>query len=339
MRKLLILVLFLIAAFAYSNEIVTVTYIDGWVDIKDGTGDLYEAMIGDEVTVGNSVITDDDSYAELKEENSKSTYNLKPNTVFTVREMEAGGEKQNVLSCTLGEIAFKFKRAGSIEPLIATNSTVAGVRGTEFKVYAGVDGSSLIAVRSGLVEVESEGKTVALEKDEAVEVKPGQAPGDKFSLKGKPLNFQSWNSDKKREFLENPAESLKAVEKRLDFYNSKVEELYPIFLEWMEQVEEERAEFAKIKEEKGDAAAQEFRNNVLMKSVENTVSLSLNVRYYALSALSMRRFVVGNMYAEMKTRYINKLDKPEFVDFEKVYKRVLEKFEEIAIPQINETDI
>ena len=339
MKKIILILFLLSAVFAYSNEIVTVTYIDGWVDIKDGSGDIFEAMVGDEITTGNSVITDDDSYAELQEKNSRSTYNIKPNTVFTVREMEVDGEKQNVLSCTLGEIAFKFKRAGSIEPLIATNSTVAGVRGTEFQVYAGADGSSLIAVRNGLVEVESEGKTVALEKNEAVEVKPGQAPGDKFSLKGKPLNFEKWNTDKKREFLKNPAESLLAVEKRIDYYNSKVFELYPIFMEWQDQVNEEREEFTKIKEEKGDAAAQEFRNNVLLKSVKNTVNLRLNVRYYAISALSMRRFVVGNMYAEMKTRYINKLDSPEFTEFENVYKRLLAKFETISIPQINETDI
>ena len=339
MKKIIIILFLLSAVFAYSNEAVTVTYIDGWVDIKDGSGDLFEAAIGDEVTTGNSVITDDDSYAELREKNSKSTYNLKPNTVFTVREMEVKGEKQNVLSCTLGEIAFKFKRAGSIEPLIATNSTVAGVRGTEFQVYAGADGSSLIAVRDGLVEVESEGKTVSLEKNEAVEVKPGQAPGDKFSLKGKPLNFEKWNSDKKREFLENPAESLLAVEKRIDFYNSKVFELYPIYMEWQAQLDDEKKEFVKINEEKGAEAANEFKNKIVSKTKQNTILLSLNVRYYALSALSMRRFVVGNMYAEMKTRYINKLDSPEFTEFEKVYKRLLDKFEQISIPRINETDI
>lgn len=339
MKKILLILFLLSSFYAFSNEAVTVTYIDGWVDIKDGSGDVYEAMTGDEVTVGNSVITDDDSYAELQEEGSGSTYNIKPNTVFTVREMEVQGAKQNVLACTLGEVAFKFKRAGSLEPLIATNSTVAGVRGTEFQVYAGVDGSSLIAVRSGLVEVESEGKTVSLEKNEAVEVKPGEAPGEKYSLKGKPLNFTSWNGGKKREFLKNPAESLKAVEKRIDFYNSKVEELYPIFLEWDAQLTEDRKTFSKIKTEKGDAEANIYREKVMLQSVNNVVNLSLNVRYYALSALSMRRFVVGNMYTEMKTRYITKLDKAEYKEFEEVYKRLLQKFEEISIPQINETDI
>ena len=339
MKKIILILFLLSAVFAYSNEMVTVTYIDGWVDIKDTAGDLYEAYIGDEIAAGNSVITDDDSYAELKENNSGSTYNLKPNTVFTVREMEVDGGKQNVLSCTLGEIAFKFKRAGSIEPLIATNSTVAGVRGTEFRVYAGADGSSLIAVRDGLVEVESEGKTVALEKDEAVEVKPGQAPGDKFSLKGKPLNFEKWNSDKKKDFLKNPAESLLAVEKRMDYYNSKVFELHPIFMEWDSQRRDELKEFEKIKAEQGIDKAKEYRNKVLLVTMNNTGNLALNLRYYALSALSMRRFIVGNMYAEIKSRYIMKLDDPEFVKFEKIYKRLLDKFEEISIPQINETDI
>ena len=57
------------------------------------------------------------------------------------------------------------------------------------------------------------------------------------------------------------------------------------------------------------------------------------MRYYALSALSMRRFIVGNMYADLKTRYINKLDDPVFTEFEEVYNRLLEKFESFSIPQ------
>ena len=138
--------------------------LKGGLDIKTGSGDISEAFIGDEVTAGNSVITDDDSYAEL-EESSGSTYNISPNTVFTVREMEIDGTKQNVLACTLGEIAFKFKRAGSLEPLDCDKQYCSrGSGGTNFRVYAGADGSSLIAVRDGLVEVESEGKTVSFKQ-------------------------------------------------------------------------------------------------------------------------------------------------------------------------------
>jgi hypothetical protein len=130
--------------------------------------------------------------------------------------MEDKGKKQSVLSVTLGEVAFKFRRAASEEPLIATNSTVAGVRGTDFTVYSGADGSTLIAVENGMVEVEAAGKSVELVKDEAVEVRPGEPPGQKFSFIGRELDFSSWNAEKKQtHFCDNPAEALKGVEKRL----------------------------------------------------------------------------------------------------------------------------
>jgi hypothetical protein len=340
MKKQLILFLILLisAAAAFAQEVATISYLDGWVDVKESSGKVYEAFIGESLAVGNSVITGKNSFAELAEK-SGSTYRIAADTIFTVREMEVKGKKQSVLSCTLGEVAFKFKRAASDEPLIATSSTTAGVRGTEFTVYAGADGSTLIAVTSGLVEVEAAGESVSLNPDEAVEVKPGNPPGPKFQLLGKKLDFSTWNSGKKEEFLKNPVEGLKAVEKRLDYYNSQVMELQPVYLEWSAQVKEERAEFEKIYKEKGEAARNEYRDKILTPSVQNASNLRLNVRYYALSALSMRRFIVGNMYGEIKSRYITKLDDPLYREFEEVYKRVLEKFESTSIPQINETDI
>ncbi|MDX9801870.1 MAG: FecR domain-containing protein [Spirochaetia bacterium] len=336
------LLIFVIAAACVSaswgEAVATVSYIDGWVDIKDSSGRTSEAFSGDELSAGNSVITGKDSFAELLEK-SGSTYKISPETIFTVREMDVKGKKQNVLALTLGEVAFKFKKVASEEPMIATNSTVAGIRGTEFTVYAGADGSTLIAVASGLVEVEAAGKSVELNPDEAVEVKPGDPPGEKFQLLGKKLDFSTWNDGKKKDFLENPVAALEAVEKRLDYFNGKVLELHPVYLEWAEQLKEDRKEFAKIQSEKGQNEALEFREKVMSTSLANTINLSLNVRYYALSSLSMRRFILGNMYAEIKTRFMTKLDDPVYREFENVYKRVLEKFEDTSIPQINETDI
>ena len=336
------LLIFIIAAVCVSaswgQAVATVTYVDGWVDIKDSSGKVEEAFSGDELSTGNSVITGKDSFAELLEK-SGSTYKISPDTVFTVREMDVKGKKQNVLACTLGEVAFKFKKVASEEPMIATNSTVAGIRGTEFTVYAGADGSTLIAVASGMVEVEAAGKSVELNPDEAVEVKPGDPPGEKFKFMGKELDFSKWNEGKKKALLDNPVEALKAVEKRLDYYNDRINETYPVFLEWDAQRKDELAEFNKIQAEKGQEAAKEYRDKVLIPTMNNSANLILNVRYYALSSLSMRRFIVGNMYAEIKTRNITKLDDPVFKEFEKVYKGVLEKFEQIAAPQLNETDI
>ncbi len=339
-KQILFLIIFTaVAISALSAQIVaTVSYIDGWVDIKNSGGTVLEAFVGDDLFAGSSVITGKDSYAELLEQ-SGSAYKISPETVFAVREMESQGKKQSVLAVTVGEVAFKFKRVASEEPVIATNSTVAGARGTEFIVYSGSDGSSLIAVTEGLVEVEAFGKSVQLRPDEAVEVKPGSPPGEKIQLLGRSLDFSKWNEDKKQAFLDNPVEALKAVDKRLDYYNSKVQELYPVFLELSEQVNKGRAEAEKIYKEKGEAAGSQYANTVLRDAILNATYSSLNVRYYALSALSMRRYIVGNMYAEIKSRYITKIDDPVFAEFNKLYKNLLKKFEEISIPQINETDI
>ena len=341
MKKYLVLAIALLifsAASLSAQEVATITYLDGWVDIKAGSGLVDEAFIGDSLAPGNSVITGKDSYAELAE-NTGSTYRISPETVFTVKEMDVKGTKQSVLSTTIGSVAFKFRRTASAEPLVATNSTVAGVRGTEFTVYAGADGSSLIAVTEGLVEVEAEGVSVELNPDEAVEVKPGEPPGPKFKLLGKRLDFSEWNDGRKEEFIKDPVSALKAVDKRLDYFNSQVEELHPIFLEWQQQAKDERDQYSVILKEKGEAAANEYREKVIKTTSNNAIALSLNVRYYALSALSMRRYIVGNMYAEMKTRNIKNLDNPAYREFEQLYKNLLEKFEKISIPRLNETDI
>ncbi len=338
MKKIFTIILFFTAAFIFSDEIATITYLEGWVDIKTGSGDISEAFIGDEVTAGNSVITDDDSYAEL-EESSGSTYNISPNTVFTVREMEIDGTKQNVLACTLGEIAFKFKRAGSLEPLIATNSTVAGVRGTNFRVYAGADGSSLIAVRDGLVEVESEGKTVSLSKDEAVEVRPGEGPGDKYSLKGKPLNFAAWNKEKEKEMLEDPQASLKGIEKRLKYYDEKIDELDAQFIIKKTLLDAETAKYQKMLDDKTIEKLDDEKKQLLRDLNNEAGILFLNKRYYTLTSLSMRRFIISKIYLLMKTKYIMKTDDPTYMDFMKIYNGMLKSFEDTVVPHLVEADI
>jgi hypothetical protein len=42
---------------------------------------------------------------------------------------------------------------------------------------------------------------------------------------------------------------------------------------------------------------------------------------------------------EIKSRFITKLDDPVYRDFIKIYDELLEKFEKMTVPQLNETDI
>lgn len=60
---------------------------------------------------------------------------------------------------------------------VETDSAVAAVRGTEFYVESGADGSTRVIVREGEVEVQAGGQSVTVPAGFGVQVFPGQAPG------------------------------------------------------------------------------------------------------------------------------------------------------------------
>ena len=50
----------------------------------------------------------------------------------------------------------------------------------------------------------SQGIPVVLYEGEGVEVKAGRAPGEKFELKGRPIDYSSWADEKQAEFSRRP---------------------------------------------------------------------------------------------------------------------------------------
>ena len=125
------------------------------------------------------------------------TIKISHGTVFTLMERAGSdGKTSTVVSVALGSLKYKYDKMTGSEPEIRTNGAVAGVRGTEFTVFAGADGSTLIAVDSGQVDVESEGKTVQLAAAQGVEVPLGKPPGDVVPLKSDQIDYSKWNNDK-----------------------------------------------------------------------------------------------------------------------------------------------
>ena len=70
-----------------------------------------------------------------------------------------------------------------------------------------------------------------------------------------------------------------------------------------------------------------------------TTTQALNYRYYALSALSMRRYVLGRMYMNIKTLTIMEQDNREFAAFLEEYERFLELYEREITPGLVRADI
>jgi len=178
--------------------VASIDYLQGWVDLRYPSGNVVEAMIGDELTKDDTVITGDDGTATLGRQGAAEIV-INPNTVFSIREIDSGGQKETVMHTALGSVKFKFMRLFGVEPKISTPSSVAGVRGTEFTVYAGDEGSALFTVDSGEVMVTSQGIPVVLYEGEGVEVKAGRPPGEKFEKKGRPIDYSQWAQEKYNE--------------------------------------------------------------------------------------------------------------------------------------------
>ena len=336
MKYIIVIFLTIIAVTVFAQD-ADLVFVDGWVDIKSA-GDTFEAFPGDSLKAGDSVITGADSYAEL-EQKDLSSITVKPKSIFTIREIETDSGRQTVLATTVGSVSFKFGKLLGTEPRIATPSMVAGIRGTELTVYAGEDGSTLIAVNSGLVSVESEGSTVNLTKDEGVEVRPGEAPGEKFSLLGREMDFASWNAAKYESLIANPVEGLDRLGKQLDGFVGKIEKIEQTRVLNYDKKAALQGEMEKIKESDGEDKATAFYKENIEPLVLIEAPMYLNIRYHTLSALSFRRYIIGKLYLEMKSKYIMDIKNPEYLDFLSNYNRILNNFEIHIVPYMNPRDL
>jgi hypothetical protein len=65
----------------------------------------------------------------------------------------------------------------------------------------------------------------------------------------------------------------------------------------------------------------------------------INKRYFALSALSLRRFVLGRMYLLVKAQYSGVPEDPGFAEFLQVYQRIVKYHEDHIVPHLVEADI
>jgi hypothetical protein len=327
------------AALATAEGRAEAVFTDGQVDRKDGSGKMRSLEIGDRLSAGESVITGKASSAELKLLSGTSSIRIRQNSVFTFGEKDVGGEKQPVLQAIVGSVAMKFEKLGAKEPLVGTASCIAGVRGTEVELYAAMDGSSIVAVRSGAVQLESGGTSLDLAANEAVEVRPGQAPGPKFAWIGKELDFSAWDKGKLEAYLADPLGSALELEKQLADYRASMEEFIPELAKQKAAYDEAYAELKTLVDAKKDGEAKELREGTVFPLMQAQGTLILNIRYYALSSLSLRRYVLGGMYMEMKTRHPKGQADPAFAPFYAAYARILKDFEETIARQLVEADI
>jgi hypothetical protein len=330
--SLLFLVVF--CGFAVPNDVI---YSEGDATVKYQEGYVEDVYIGDVYDTGDTVTTGYDGFVELDQEGL--VLKINPDTVFTLQEKEEKGEKTGVFSLALGSIKFRYDRITGKEPMIQTPSCVAGVRGTEFSVFAGADGSALIVVDSGQVEVESEGKAVQLAAEEGVEVPLGEPPGDKFTAKRDQIDYKTWNDDKLARWLTNPEDSIQKIRDRMQYYIDNTTEYYELYEDYKRRLDAEREKGVEILKNEGVTKAHEYERENITPIEQKTLTLIFNYRYFALTALSLRRYVAGRTYLLLKSRFITNPTTTTVSVFFDQYKKLLEDFETHIVPKLVEADI
>jgi len=337
MTKTIVLILGLLigAATVFAANTATVLFSTGSAVLKPKTGASHSLALGEVIRVGDTIQTGKNGSAELDQ--AGVTLKINPSTVFTLLEREQGGQNRAVVSVFLGSVKMKYDKLNGKEPLIHTTIAQAGVRGTELTVYSAEDGSTLITVDSGLVDVSSGGQTVALSAGEGVDASPATGLGVKFDIQKIKTDYDTWNQDRLMSMLADPVASLASLHKQLDIYAKGISDYDAAFAEYSKKLAAGRAQYdvlyAKNKDE-----AKTYLEQTLDPLTVQTGNLFLNKRFNALAALSLRRYVVGRLYVLVKP-LLQTSHQDWSADFLGAYDSFLTDFEKTVAPHLVDADI
>jgi len=321
-----------VPAFSLMGEVV---YVDGTVDIKTSFGDMDYADIGMPVETGDSIITGYDGYAEIEMEDG-STVKVNEDSIFKLDSVQQDNKSRNSFQLVLGSASYKFTKAmKEQEPQIRTPSTVCGLRGTEFSVFSGIDGSALYVVDEGSVAVTSKGAEVQLGAEQGVRVNAGETPGEPFDIKRGAVDYSAFKSESEKAFLDNPASTVFLMMDQLSDYADLADENEALFQAQKDAMKDLNEKLDSL----GGEEKKTYYKEVVFKEEIKLSGMKHNVRYYAISAKSLRRFVIGTMYVQMKTIYMMDQMNPEFLDFMNAYYQFVDLYETRIVPYLVEADI
>jgi len=131
--------------------------------------------VGQDLFPGDRIRTGKSSWADVTL-HVGGTLRIGEDSTFSVSYTSKKGSPRVLLSMgrLWANVEQVFQDDASFE--VRTTTAVAGIRGTTFRTWAGVDGTTLIAVVEGKVEVKAKGKKVVVEPEQATRVELARPP-------------------------------------------------------------------------------------------------------------------------------------------------------------------
>jgi len=319
---MMLMVIFFLPVVGFALE---VDWISGNVSYSHLKGEWKELEIGMRLIPGDIVKTGPVSEATLLE-NGVELYILE-NSTFSVAEKYVEEEKKSSFMLFLGRMRFKLGQARKGEPEISTQSVTLAIRGTEFEVGTGYDGSTLVLIQEGSVAVSGKKKELLLAQGEGTEVAFGEEPEEKFEVMTRVIDWDQWFVYSKEAVKGNELKLLDRVFIRFTEIQEKIKEYEQIREKSLEEKESFLEERDRLLKEGKEDEASEFSRKAGTKSKIAFHSI-VNIRFLALSSIGLY---------DMAQRIYQGVEEPS-PELSDLYENITEIFEAIEKAYIREGD-
>lgn len=284
MRKALLGIAVLVFFIPLSMSAVTVDWVSGQVTYRHLQSAWRDLEVGTDLMPGDMVQTGLGGEATLLENGGKIF--IQENSRFTVSEKYEREEKRSAFMLFLGRLRFKLGKGGGREPEIQTQTVNLTIRGTEFEVGSGYDGSTIVLLREGSVAVRGKKQELVLEEGEGTEVPFGEEPAEKFQLITRVIDWGQWFTQTQDAVKGNEELLLGRVLDRFTEIQDRIEEYERLREEALAEKEQliqerdrllargENEEASRVSREAGGKSKLAFHSRV-------------NVRFLALSSIGL----------------------------------------------------
>ncbi|MBN2434845.1 MAG: FecR domain-containing protein [Spirochaetes bacterium] len=225
--KKLLLILFAMTFSLPAFSAMQIKFFVGEAKIKPFGSDTWQkASMNQKLVNGDTVKTGSKAYIQIDMDGN--TIKVNENTQLAIGQDIDEEKKVQSLDMTRGTVQLKMDKLQNNNSGFKVNtvSTVCAVRGTEFLVAAGYDGTSVLQVQKGRVAITGSSRTVLVNANQETTVPYGGDPSEVEDIKISEWN--KWISDSKNQLKGNEEsvlnESLKKI-KKLDNDITELEEI------------------------------------------------------------------------------------------------------------------
>jgi hypothetical protein len=263
---------------------VEVEFVSGDVNYRHLKEDWQDLEVGMNLVSGDMIETSMNSEAILFDGGSEIY--ISENANFTISEKYEKGEKRSTFMLFLGRMKFKLGKSGEAEPNIQTQTVNLTIRGTEFEVGSGYDGSTIVLIEEGSVAVQGKSSELVLEEGEGTEVQFGEEPSEKFDVMTKVIDWDAWQLSSQDAVKGNETALLGQIQNRFEDITLDIGNYELIREEALMEKERYISKRDELLEAGKTGEASEFSKKAGSESKKAFHSI-VNIRFLALSSIGL----------------------------------------------------